>query len=43
MLEMMCEQMHCPAETALRDATFLVSSLSMQPELFQSDQRSRFL
>jgi len=41
-LEMTCEQVRCPGETAPRDATFLVSSPSIPPELFWSDQRSRF-
>ena len=32
-LQLMCEQVRCPGETALCDATFLVSSTSMLPEL----------
>jgi len=33
----------CPGETAHRDATFLISTLSVPLGIFQSDQDSRFL
>jgi len=32
---MMCEQVHCPGETAHRDAIFLVTSLSVSLDSFQ--------
>jgi len=38
-LEITCEQVRCPRETALRDVTFLVSSPSMPFEII-SDQIS---
>ena len=34
--------MRCPGERALCDATYLLSSPSVSPGLFQSDQRSRY-
>jgi len=42
-LVMTSEQVHCPDETTNRVATFLVSSLSEPLDIFQSNQRSRFV
>jgi len=42
-LMMSSEQVHCPDETTLCVTTFLVSSLSVLLDIFQSNQCSRFL
>jgi len=42
-LMMTSEQVHCPDETTLCVTTFLVSSLSVPLDIFQSSQCSRFL
>ena len=43
MFLIMCEEVHCHVELAQHDIISLVSTLSVPLDIFQSDQRSRFL